>query len=625
MRIKDFLNEFEADRAALPGVEKETLAKLRNKTIVISGGELARCLCYAFLYNNEAKRLGIKVILLGKSRNAMASYHSELMLRDDFDFVDYNSASEISSADYVITTGICGEHTDNNPQIMIDGIAEINACAKIAKATGARVVVVNDSRIYGKVKPHRVYSENEYAELDATSPSSLAGQLMRTRETTLHSVLKNSESTVTTLRTGIILGASSNFTSVLDPVFDDIANRRDTVVPATRDRYTFVYINDVLKAIVFAMTNLEENAVYNVGGKNCNASLIMIAAVLNDIYGSRCTIESGDFTELDGCAINSNKISVNECTPDIDLETMLKICIMDKMKSEKVLRIPHSHERRLDSIHEIQLAFLLETDRICRKHNIKYFLGGGTLLGAIRHKGFIPWDDDADIMMLREDFDRFCEIAPKELPSNMTFQSYHTDKACFYEFAKVRLDDTFFATDFAKDHHAMHNGIAFDIFCHDNTANSAIGRKIHMAVTLFTRALVFNKWNNRKAENGSRIQSIVTNFCKKIFPLRFSMWLEVRTLKFFKNKKNAKYLYDGMGRNIYNGAFPKEYLDDVAYADFEGYKFPVPKKYDKYLTFLYGDYMELAPLSTRMGCHEIALCDIGKYDGFKIRKPDSEK
>ncbi len=146
MRIKDFLNEFEADRAALPGVEKETLAKLRNKTIVISGGELARCLCYAFLYNNEAKRLGIKVILLGKSRTAMASYHSELLLRDDFDFVDYNSASEISSADYVITTGICGEHTDNNPQIMIDGIAEINACAKIAKATGARVVVVNDQQ-----------------------------------------------------------------------------------------------------------------------------------------------------------------------------------------------------------------------------------------------------------------------------------------------------------------------------------------------------------------------------------------------------------------------------------------------------------------------------------------------
>ena len=72
MRIKDFLNEFEADRAALPGVEKETLAKLRNKTIVISGGELARCLCYAFLYNNEAKRLEIKVIF---SANHATQWH----------------------------------------------------------------------------------------------------------------------------------------------------------------------------------------------------------------------------------------------------------------------------------------------------------------------------------------------------------------------------------------------------------------------------------------------------------------------------------------------------------------------------------------------------------------------
>ena len=99
---------------------------------------------------------------------------------------------------------------------MIDGIAEINACAKIAKATGARVVVVNDSRIYGKAKPHRVYSENEYAELDATSPSSLAGQLMRTRETTLHSVLKNSESTVSRRLAISLKTGSSTLVKLLD-------------------------------------------------------------------------------------------------------------------------------------------------------------------------------------------------------------------------------------------------------------------------------------------------------------------------------------------------------------------------------------------------------------------------
>ena len=166
----------------------------------------------------------------------------------------------------------------------------------------------------------------------------------------------------------------------------------------------------------------------------------------------------------------------------------------------------------------------------------------------------------------------------------------------------------------------MHNGLAFDIFCHDKTANSRWGRKLHLAMTLFTRALVFNKWNNRKAENGNKIQSVLTNFCKAVFPIRLSLWLERKTLTFFKNKKNAKYLYDGMGRNIYNGSFPIEYLDEVIYVDFEGCKLPVPKEYDKYLTFLYGDYMELAPLSTRLGCHDIKLCDIGKYDGFKLCK-----
>ena len=170
----------------------------------------------------------------------------------------------------------------------------------------------------------------------------------------------------------------------------------------------------------------------------------------------------------------------------------------------------------------------------------------------------------------------------------------------------------------------MHNGLAFDIFCHDKTANSKIGQKLHINMTLFTRALVFNKWNHRKAENGSRIQSVVTNFCKAVFPLRFSLWLEKKTLKFFQRKKNAKYLYDGMGRNIYNGVFPAEYLDEVIYVNFEGYKLPVPKKYDEYLKFLYGDYMELAPLSTRLGCHEIEQCDIGQYDGFKMHEKEEK-
>lgn len=264
----------------------------------------------------------------------------------------------------------------------------------------------------------------------------------------------------------------------------------------------------------------------------------------------------------------------------------------------------------------MQLAYLLEVDRICKKHRIKYFLGGGTLLGAIRHNGFIPWDDDADIMMLREDYDRFAEVAQQELPAGMTFQSGKTDKNCFYEFNKLRVENTIFATELAKNHTDINVGIAFDIFCHDKTANSRLGQKLHLAATLFTRALVLNKWNHRKADNGSRVQSAVTNFFVRLLPLRFSYFLMNHTISFFKRKKNAKYLYDGMGRNVYNGCFSADILSEVTTHDFEGYQLPVPKKFDEYLTFLYGDYMEKAPLSTRLGCHEILLCDIGKYDNL---------
>ena len=86
------------------------------------------------------------------------------------------------------------------------------------------------------------------------------------------------------------------------------------------------------------------------------------------------------------------------------------------------------------------------------------------------------------------------------------------------------------------------------------------------------------------------------------------------TICFFKRKKNAKYLYDGTGKNVYRGFFDATILDEETTHEFEGYQFPVPKRYDEYLKFIYGDYMELPPLSTRHGCHEIVLCDLGRFD-----------
>ena len=612
--IKSKLNEFEADWAALPQVEKDELQKLKNKTILISGHSIARCLCYALLYQNETRGLNIRVIFSDTDNSRIREDFAGLVLRDDFDFVEYDSLSEIKKADHVIYTGMCGEAVKSFGDELKTELAAVRELCRIAKMSSARLTALSDSRIYGAAKHGRVYAENEYASIDNTSESCFEGQLLRAVEAYLNCEKKSGGFELTTLRTGIVLGARAGLKTPFDGLFEAVANGREYTLFNSDRKYSFVYISDVFRAIIYSLTALKSDEVYNVTGIGSTVSTGMLAAVLHDIYPETARITLGEKGELNACAILGSKIENNGCAPALRLETALELCVMSYMENAAGASLPNTHDGRLDAIQKIQLAALTEVDRICRKHGIRYFLGGGTLLGAIRHKGFIPWDDDSDIMMLREDYDKFCEIAPKELPAFLSFHSNKTDKNNFYEFAKLRVDNTVFATELAKSHSSINIGIALDIFCHDKTANSALGQKLHLAMTVFTRALVLNKWNKRKTKNGSRFQTAVTNFCIRVFPLRFSLWLMNHTISFFKHKKNAKFLYDGMGRNVYNGSFPIELLQNEIRLDFEGVPLPVPERYDEYLRFLYGDYMELAPLSTRLGCHEIKLCDIGKYD-----------
>ena len=612
--MKNKLNEFQADWAAMPQLEKEQLTKLNNKTIIVSGHHLARCLCYALIYQNDAKRLNCKVVFVADRPDEAGKLYSDLILRDDFTYMPYDGLSDIRKADIWVHTGFCNETPRSFSSDLTHEIRAAGEVSRAAARLGAKLILLSDSRVYGKARRNRIYAENEYAEVDNTDASCFSAQLLRSIEAIVNCEKKALGFSLITLRTGVILGACSGIKTFLDDVFSAVAAGKEAALARSDRKYSFVYLTDVFRAIVYAVNQPEEHQIFNITGADATASTSMIAAILHDVYGDAARITLTDGKDADFCPISPGKAETYGFTPALKLETALELCVMSRMKDRSGMSLPNTHDGRLDAIQKIQLAYLLEVDRICREHNIKYFLGGGTLLGAIRHHGFIPWDDDSDIMMLREDYDKFCQIAASELPANMTFQSNKTDRSCFYEFAKLRIDGTAFATAFAKEHKTMHNGIAFDIFCHDKTANSKLGQKLHMALTIFTRALVFNKWNHRKTENGSRLQTAVTNLCVKLFPLRFSLWLTNHTISFFKRKKNAKYLYDGMGRNVYNGVFPIDLLDEVIYVDFEGYQLPVPKKYDAYLQFLYGDYMELAPLSTRLGCHEILLCDIGKYD-----------
>ena len=113
---------------------------------------------------------------------------------------------------------------------------------------------------------------------------------------------------------------------------------------------------------------------------------------------------------------------------------------------------------------------LIEFDRVCRKIGVEYFLCAGSLLGYVRHGGFIPWDDDVDIGMLRADYDRLLAEGPKEFGEDFFLQTRETDPNIPYVYSKLRLNNTEYFTDYTYDRD-FHKGISIDIFPHDYVSN----------------------------------------------------------------------------------------------------------------------------------------------------------
>ena len=117
----------------------------------------------------------------------------------------------------------------------------------------------------------------------------------------------------------------------------------------------------------------------------------------------------------------------------------------------------------LKRVQDVMLQIMIATDRICRKNNIRYILFHGTMLGAIRHHGFIPWDDDMDIAMPREDYDKFVKIANSEFPERFRFECYENTRDYPYNFGKIRAVNTLFKEKFTASLNINH-GVYIDVF-----------------------------------------------------------------------------------------------------------------------------------------------------------------
>lgn len=260
-----------------------------------------------------------------------------------------------------------------------------------------------------------------------------------------------------------------------------------------------------------------------------------------------------------------------------------------------------------------QLEIALEIKRVCEENDIHYFISDGTFLGAVRHKGFIPWDDDMDMGMLREDYEKFLKIAPEKLKPEYCLQTWYTDCNYALPFGKVMKRNTVYLEG-KKSRRLKENGFYVDIFPYDNAPQTAEERqKLAQGLQSYYRTKLMKSGYTPWIENGVYLKKKRLGYLfYQIKSLFFSQQgLAERFDRLVSDVPKSETVYEQ-----YPGAAPiyfqREWLEELAQYSFEGVQFPGPKDYDSYLTAMYGDYMELPPEDQRENRHQIVEIDFGE-------------
>ncbi|MBQ5632067.1 MAG: LicD family protein [Treponema sp.] len=260
------------------------------------------------------------------------------------------------------------------------------------------------------------------------------------------------------------------------------------------------------------------------------------------------------------------------------------------------------------------LKILKEVHKICEENNIKYFLSDGTLIGAIRHQGFIPWDDDLDIGMLREDYEKFCKIAPQILSENFILQNFQTDKGYGLQFGKVILKNTVWIEKVAKNTNRQWSGIYIDIFPYDNITENKKMQKLINRLYIFIQGLILIKFKYINISNYESMAKKLKYVLKKIYLCTISkkllIYIRDSICKRYLNK--SKTLVTKYGGNFYKNQNPYNFYKNLTLQNFEDTSFYIPKNYDKILKNLYGNYMEIPPIEKQRQ-HGIEYFDFGNY------------
>lgn len=255
----------------------------------------------------------------------------------------------------------------------------------------------------------------------------------------------------------------------------------------------------------------------------------------------------------------------------------------------------------------IELDGLIEFDRLCRKNGIQYWLTGGTLLGAVRHKGFIPWDDDIDVAIHRRDSGRLWEAMRRDLNTrDFFFQTQETDPHYLFIYGKLKRNGTTYLR-VGQEHLKMHNGVFIDIFFWDGVPNH--WRRLHR---LACKKLKTMMWSEIGARSEKRfLLRQVYRLCSLVPHRRVYGWY----LDLCRRVGDDTALVMDMGWPLFHlckdFGFDRTIYDEFTELEFEGRKFFAPVRWHEMLTVLYGDYMTLPPPDKRHGNAPASHIDLG--------------
>lgn len=273
-------------------------------------------------------------------------------------------------------------------------------------------------------------------------------------------------------------------------------------------------------------------------------------------------------------------------------------------------------EDQIKKLREMEQEILDVVVSFTERNLLRYSLGYGTLIGALRHKGFIPWDDDIDIIMPREDYELFREKWLSSQTGEYYLHDYYTDSNCTNNFMKIRKNHTTFLNTDGLDNPNM-SGISIDIFPADRVAQSRLGKVIQFS------ACAINLLYTRQFTSGS---GGIVGIGERLL-LHVSREKQIKIRNYAEKVKKR---WNRIGKGLLMNAatikesriyFPEDMFDDLIEVEFNGKYYKATASYDEYLSLMYGDYMKLPPESERVYGHAPQILDFERnYDELREKE-----